>query len=149
MRPRFKNGELHQHGTTTVEFALIAIIFFTLLIGIMEMGRLMWTWNAAVEATRLGARLAVVCSMNDSMIATRMREMLPALAVSNITIDYLDPPSAANTCTVNSCKYVRVSLSGYTHLTVIPVVGTSIPIPEFQTTLPREAMNSAANPVCS
>lgn len=149
MKAKTVFGPKHQAGVAAVEFAIVALVFFTLLIGIMEMGRLLWTWNAAVEATRLGARLAVVCSMNDGAIATRMRGMLPALAVTNIDIDYLNPPFADNTCTVENCKAVRVSLTGYTHVTVIPLVPLSLPIPQFQTTLTREGMNSTGNPVCS
>ena len=45
----------------------------------MEMGRLLWTWNAAVEATRFGARLAVVCDIDDTIIKARMIGRLPAL----------------------------------------------------------------------
>jgi Flp pilus assembly protein TadG len=101
MNPRITNGRKPQAGATAVEFAMIAVVFFTLLFGIMEMGRLLWTWNAAVEATRLGARLAVVCSLNDGAIASRMRNMLPTLAVANIDIEYLNPPFAENTCTIN------------------------------------------------
>jgi len=50
-----------QRGAAAVEFALVAIVFFMLLIGIVEMGRVLFTWNAAAEATRYGARVAVVC----------------------------------------------------------------------------------------
>jgi len=149
MKARTVSGTKHQAGATAVEFAIVSLVFFTLLIGIMEMGRLLWTWNAAVEATRLGARLAVVCSMNDGAIASRMRDMLPTLAVANIDIDYLNPPFADNSCTIENCKAVRVSLTGYTHVAVIPLVPLSLPIPQFQTTLPREGMNSTSNPVCS
>ncbi|MCG2576461.1 pilus assembly protein [Dechloromonas sp. XY25] len=138
-----------QQGAAAVEFAVVAAVFFTLLIGIAEMGRLMWTWNAAAEATRRGARLAVVCSMNDANIKTHMREMLPALANSNISIDYLDPPNAPNTCTTATCKEVSVRLSGYTHQSFIPFVPLSVPLPPFQTTLPREFMESTGNPVCN
>lgn len=149
MRTKMVLRSKHQAGVAAVEFAIVSLVFFTLLIGIMEMGRLLWTWNAAVEATRLGARLAVVCSMNDGAIASRMRGMLPSLAVANIDIDYLNPPFADNTCTVENCKAVRVSLTGYTHAAVIPLVPVSLPIPQFQTTLTREGMNSTGNPVCS
>lgn len=138
-----------QQGAAAVEFAVIAAVFFTLLIGIAEMGRLLWTWNAAAEATRRGARLAVVCSMNDPDIKLHMREMLPALTNANISIDYLDPPNAPNTCTTATCKEVSVSLTGYTHQTIIPFVPLSVPLPPFQTTLPREFMNSTGNPACN
>ena len=135
-----------QHGAATVEFAIVSVAFFTLLIGCAEMGRMLWTWNAAAEATRLGARLAVVCSLSPSdadTIRTRMEGMLPTLTDDNIDIEYLNPPNAPNTCTVDNCKEVRVSITGYTHDTIIPFVPLLVTLPSFQTTLPREYMDSA------
>jgi len=138
-----------QRGVAAVEFAVVAALFFTLLMGAVEMSRLLWTWNAAAEATRLGARLAVVCDMGDTSIVDRMRERLPYLKASDVTIDYLDPGNAPNTCSPATCKSVRVTLSGYTHVPIIPFVPLSIPIAPFQTTLPKEFMQSAGNPICS
>jgi Flp pilus assembly protein TadG len=132
-----------------VELAVVCVLFITVLLGVMEMSRLLWTWNAAAEATRLGARLAVVCDKNDPIIKTRMEQMLPALDPSNILIEYLDPGQAINSCTPATCKSVRVTLSGYTHVPIIPFVPMSISIPPFQTTLPKEYMLSAGNPVCT
>lgn len=137
-----------QRGAAAVEMAIVSVIFIVILLGAMEMSRLLWTWNAAAEATRLGARLAIVCDIGDASIKTRMAEMLPALTPSNVTIDYLNPGSAPNTCTAATCKSVRVTLSGYTHVPIIPFVPLSIPIPPFQTTLVKEYMQSAGNPVC-
>jgi Flp pilus assembly protein TadG len=138
-----------QHGGMSVEFALVFSVFSIMLIGIMEMGRLLWSWNAAVEATRRGARMAVVCDLNDSDIKIRMREMFPALSNSNITITYLDPPNADNTCTTATCKAVKVSLSGFSHTTNIPFVSMTANLPAFTTTLRREYMESTGNPMCS
>jgi hypothetical protein len=119
------------------------------MFGVIEMGRLLWTWNAAVEATRLGARIAVVCDMYDPDIRARMMQRLPALKASNITISYLNPPAAENTCSAANCKAVRVSLTGYTHDTVIPLAPLSITLPPFSTTLRKEYMDSAGNSVCN
>lgn len=138
-----------QAGVAAVEFALVAALFFMLLLGAIEMSRLLWTWNAAGEATRLGARLAIVCDINDPSIKTRMRQMLPALQPANVTIDYLNPGNPPNTCSAATCQSVRVTLAGYTHVPIIPFVPLSIPIPPFQTTLPKEFMQSAGNPVCN
>jgi Flp pilus assembly protein TadG len=138
-----------QQGVAAVEFAIVAALFFTMLFGAMEMGRLLWTWNAAAEATRLGARMAVVCDLNDPSIIDRMRERLPALQASNVQIDYMNPGNPVNTCSAATCKSVRVTLAGYTHVPIIPFAALSIPIPSFQTTLPREFMQSAGNPVCN
>jgi Flp pilus assembly protein TadG len=137
-----------QRGVTAVELAIVCVLFISVLLGVMEMSRLLWTWNAAAEATRLGARLAVVCDINDPSIKTRMAQMLPALNPSNILIEYLDPGQPVNSCTAATCKSVRVTLSGYTHVPIMPFIPMSIAIPPFQTTLPKEFMQSTGNPVC-
>jgi Flp pilus assembly protein TadG len=49
-----------QRGAATVEFALLAIVFFMALLGIMEFGRIMYIWNTTQEVTRHAAREAVV-----------------------------------------------------------------------------------------
>lgn len=133
-----------QRGAAAVEFAIVAAVFFMILLGAIEMSRLLWTWNAAVEATRLGARLAVVCDLNAAVIRTRMRQMLPALNNGNITVTYL--PGG---CTAQNCRSVSVTLAGYNHVPIIPLVPLSIPIQPFTTSLPREYMQSAGNPICT
>lgn len=143
---RTKRPTSRQTGVAAIEFALISAAFFTLLIGIMEMGRLLWTWNAAVEATRMGARVAAVCSMNNSEILARMTTMLPTLSSSNVTVSYIDPGNVS--CTVNTCKEVSVSLHDYQHQTIIPFVPMSVTLPPFQTTLPREYMNTTGAYPC-
>lgn len=47
-----------QHGSTAVEFALIAVVFFTLVFGIIEMARLMFLFNTLQEVTRRAATAA-------------------------------------------------------------------------------------------
>lgn len=144
MKHRNTFGPCRQRGAAAVEFAIVCALFLMILLGVVEMSRLLWTWNAAAEATRLGARLAVVCDINDPIIKTRMRQMLPALTNGNITLQYF--PAA---CSASSCKSVRVTLAGYTHVPIIPFAALAIPIAPFQTTLPKEFMQSAGNPVCT
>lgn len=52
-----------QRGAAAVEFGIIAILFFTLLFGIIEMGRLFYVWNTVQEVTRRAAREAVVTDL--------------------------------------------------------------------------------------
>jgi Flp pilus assembly protein TadG len=139
----------YQAGATAVEFALVSALFFTVLIGVLEAGRLLWIWNAAVEATRLGARIAVVCDIGDADIKVRMTQRVPELQTSQITVTYLNPPAAANSCTSANCKAVSVKLSNYNHQTVIPLIPLSLTLPPFETTLRKEFMQSTGNSVCS
>lgn len=138
-----------QTGAAAIEFALVCSLLFTLLFGMMEMARMLFYWNSAVEATRYGARMAVVCDLNDADIKTRMKERLAILPLSKIQINY-EPAG----CTVDTCQSVTVGiLSGVAVTTFIPYVPLTLTLPPFSTTLPRESMlsivNGTANPVCS
>lgn len=139
----------NQLGAAVVEFALIGLVFFVLLFGILEMGRTLFTWNAAAEATRYGARVAAVCDMNSPAIVNRMRQIMPNLTSGNVSVSYLP-----NGCNKSNCIYVRVSIVNFQVTTHIPVVGTVLNVPPFATTLPRESLESTnsdgeANPVCN
>lgn len=137
----------NQRGATAVEFAIVAALLCTVLVGIMEFGRLLFYWNTAAEATRLGARMAVVCSKDDSDIKLKMREMLTFLADDQISVQY-EPAG----CTIDNCLSVTVGIApGVSVFTVIPFVPLTLSLPAFSTTLPRESMDSAAgaNPVCA
>lgn len=132
-----------QRGAAAVEFALVSSLLFTLLFGIMEMSRVLFYFNTATEATRLGARLAVVCNKDASIIKTRMSNMLTILAPGNIDVTYV--PGG---CDINSCQSVTVSITGLDISTFIPFVPLNLSMPSFSTTLPRESMDSV-NPDCS
>jgi Flp pilus assembly protein TadG len=141
-----------QRGVAAVEFALVSSVLVMLLMGVIEMGRMLWTWNAAVESTRLGARLAAVCDIDRSTgapIKSRMREMLPALANGNIVIDYMNPADTVDaTCTNDNCKAVRVQLSNFSHSAIIPFVPLTVTLPSFATIVRKEFMSSTGNEVC-
>jgi Flp pilus assembly protein TadG len=146
--PRIRN----QRGVAAVEFALVSLfILFPLLFGIIELARIAFYWNAATEATRLGARLAVVCDLDDSTIRSRMAALFPAVAASNIVIAY--QPAG---CTTTTCRGVEVSILPARVVTHIPSVPLNFAFPPFRTTLPRESMRSSfgaagaevSNPVC-
>jgi Flp pilus assembly protein TadG len=148
MRVPYFRPLARQRGVAAVEFALIASLLFTLLIGIMEFSRITFYWNAATEATRLGARLAVVCDMNAATIKARMTALFPVLSEETITIEYW--PDA---CLITTCEQVRVSIDAPDELTTyIPGFDMNAVLPPFVTTLPRESMRSAfggiENPVC-
>lgn len=147
-----------QRGATAVEFALVALfVLFPLLFATIELGRVVFYWNAATEVTRLGARLAVVCDLDDGTIKERMNALFPVIDAANIDVAY-EPGS----CTVNTCTHVRVSVKRLYVPTYIPdFLGTgsmnTFYFQPFSTTLPRESMRSTfgpagadvANPVCT
>lgn len=141
------NQKTSQLGLVTVEFALIATAFLLVLFSIIGFANLLYIYNATVNATRLGARLAVVCDISAaSTIKTKMAAQVSELTTSNINLTY--NPSG---CSASTCQSVTVSVSNFT----VAIAGPSsfplgnITIPGFSTTLVRESMNSANNSVCS
>src|SRR3989454_12596670 len=77
MRPLIGSSTARsQRGAATVEFALIAIVFFMILLGIMEFGRIMYVWNTAQEVTRRAAREAVVRDFSAAEIAAIQRDSI-------------------------------------------------------------------------
>ena len=141
-------------GAAAVEFALVSLVFFTVLLGAVEMGRLMFYWNTAAEVTRLGARIAVVCDPNATSLAlirARMRQLLPIIPDAAITVAY-----TPGGCDANTCELATVSIVATTPIdTYIPFVPLSVLMPTFTTTLSRESMQSTfpavggvANPIC-
>ncbi|MDQ0141784.1 TadE/TadG family type IV pilus assembly protein [Cupriavidus necator] len=133
-----------QHGATIVEFGLIAAVFFTLLLGIAEFSRVLFYWNTAAEVTRLGARMAVVCDAGDAVIKTRMRNLLPLLQNSNISLVYSPAGCDSDAATARAtCQSVTVSVTGVTVNTVIPLVPLSLGMPPFTTTMTRESLRTA------
>lgn len=55
-----RSGRNCEGGQTLVEFALISLVFFTLMLGVVDLGRVIWHYNALSNAAREGARNAVV-----------------------------------------------------------------------------------------
>ena len=139
-----------QQGATTIEFALVLILYLTFLLGITDFGRMLFTWSAASEATRAGARYAVVCddTTKNALVLAKMRALLPQISTANTTWS----PAG---CTAATCQGVTVTVTAINYQWISPIAGlagrAAIPMPSFSTYLPREIMrqdpHSAA--ICS
>jgi Flp pilus assembly protein TadG len=133
-----------QSGAGTVEFALALLIFLTFLLGITDFSRMLFTWNAANEATRAGARFAVVCDNtgNEAQVLAKMQALLPQIADINMV---WVPPD----CTPATCEGVTVSIANLNYQWISPIAGlaglAAIPMPTFSTFLPREMMGQDPN----
>ena len=64
-----------RRAASAVEFALVLPLLLLFLLGIIDVGRLMYTWNMAEKATQMGVRYAVVTDfvasdLNDDFTVT-------------------------------------------------------------------------------
>jgi Flp pilus assembly protein TadG len=128
-----------QRGSTIVEFSFVLIIFLTFLLGVLDFSRMLYTWNVTNEATRAGARYAVVCATpaDSSRILTAMQQRVPQIASINVVWE----PAG---CDATSCEGVNVSVTNLQFKWVSPLPGVLaqkiINLPGFTTYLPREMM---------
>lgn len=133
-----------QQGATIVEFSLTLIVLLTLLLGILDFSRMLWTWNAANEATRWGARTAVVCSQGSPGVLRRMQIYLPQLTSDNLEINWFDELGQVSTsCDGDTCSAVEVRIRDLSYQWISPVGFSTygaIGMPGFSTYLPRESM---------
>lgn len=84
-------------GQALVEFALIAVLFFTLLIGIIDGSRAIYAYNTVANAARVAARVAIVNQNPDDVVGAAMQEAVGLdLAESDIIF--------TNPCTEKPCS---------------------------------------------
>ncbi|MBB3121358.1 TadE/TadG family type IV pilus assembly protein [Pseudoduganella violacea] len=86
-----------QRGAAAVEFGLLCLIFLTIVLGILELGRILYLYNTMQEVSRRGAREAVIRWVDQgSAIKTEALfggSSVPAgdeITASNIVIRYLN-----------------------------------------------------------
>jgi Flp pilus assembly protein TadG len=133
----------NQVGATTVELALVLVIFFMFLLAVTDFSRMLFTWNAATEATRAAARYAVVCADpgNQGQVLTKMRAMVPEIGA--VALDW-----APAGCDASTCAGVTVTITSLNYRWISPVAGAVVPLrslPTFSTFLPREMMRQDPN----
>jgi len=79
-----------QRGVVAVEFAMIAPFFFGLLIGIIDVGRYMWTLNTIQYAIDQGVRAGVVQKLSDQDVTDLVKNSLTGLKAGDIEVDVID-----------------------------------------------------------
>ena len=148
--PRIQNNRRHaarktmvnrksRRGAAAIEFAVVAPVFFLLVLSLIEFGRMMMVQQVITNASRRGARLAAIEGMNSANVISEVEDFLADSSVS--------------------CAWVTVSPNSLSDagrgdsVSVSVVVGlddvTWLPAPEFlgginlsaSTVLSREAVN--------
>jgi Flp pilus assembly protein TadG len=80
-------------GAVAVEFALVAMLLFTLLFGIIQFGLWFWCWQTGAHAAREAARFAAVEPCDDAGIAGKASAALDGAPVTGgaPTVDVTPP----------------------------------------------------------
>lgn len=130
-------------GQTLVEFSLALIPFLFLLMGVVDLGRGIYTNNGVAEAAREIARVTSVhqctgpCtsatwSAETLAVVNTQKGLIPGLATAGITIDCVDMANAAVTVAAGeSCPggdFIRVATT-----TTFRLVSPILPVPNPMT----------------
>lgn len=115
-RRRFRGG-IRRGGAAVVEFAIVAPVFFLLVFGMIEFGRMVMVQQIITNAAREGARVAIVPSATTSQVTTAVNNYLTGCSIAGATVTCSpNPPSSA---TYGSLVTVTVSIP-FTSVSWIP-----------------------------
>ena len=83
-------------GVAAVEFAVVAPIFFLLVFGMIEYGRLVMVQQVLTNASREGARAAVVDGSTTAQVTSVVNNYLTSAGLKTATVTVSpSPPSSA------------------------------------------------------
>ena len=138
---RLKKCKENERGSTLVEFAIGVTVFATAMFAILEFGRALWVHNALADAARRGARYAVLHSAGSEMQIKNVvvygdpaggsKPLVNNLTTGNVTVSY-------NNFGLNDGT-VSVGITGYQFQFVVPIIGKTITMPSYKTTLTGES----------
>lgn len=113
-------------GAAFVEFGLLAPIFFIVIIGMVDFGRMMWLSNTVEHAATEGARYAAVRGSNKATVATTQTitdyvegqaELIPPgdmnIAVSWTPANNNNPGSSVTVQITYNFEYLLVGFLGF------------------------------------
>jgi Flp pilus assembly protein TadG len=137
-----KRFDLSERGATLVEFSIAVTVLLTSMFAVVEFGRALWTHNALTDAARRGARYATlhtpadVANVKNVVVygdeAGGTQPVVPNLSAANVTVTYTDIGVNKGT--------VSVGITGYQFQFVVPLIGTTITMPAYSTTLTGESV---------
>ena len=163
----FKN----ESGATIAELAIVALLFFTIIFGIIEFGRLMYTHNALTDATRRGARFAVLHQENENAVKNYVvygddpafdaqgnptaPPMINGLTTEMVQVAYdgIDrdgnPDTPERTAFGSNLGTATVKIENYQFNLSIPIVGRMLTLPAYETTLTAESAGEIPDPIAA
>ncbi|MCG8584418.1 MAG: pilus assembly protein [Pirellulales bacterium] len=126
----------HRRGAATVEFALVALIIFTVIVASIEFGRALMAIGGMKEAVREGCRLAVLDDTTTSEVEATVSQRMNLVGIGTYSFSVTPDPASS------ACQWDSVTVSVSTPFSNVSL----LPVPAFvgnitlatSCTLPRE-----------
>lgn len=92
----YRSCRKNRRGAAVVEFAVVAPVFFLLIFGMIEYGRMVMVQQVLTNASREGARVGILDGSSGSDVDTTVNGYLTSSSISGatITVDPSDPSTA-------------------------------------------------------
>src|SRR3954469_9519871 len=84
-----------RRGAAVTEFAIVAPVFFMMVIGFIEFGRALMVQQVLVNASRVGARMASTTGSTSSTVQTAVQNYTTGVAVPGVTVTVSPSPATA------------------------------------------------------
>ena len=143
---RRKSNARAERGATLLEFAVAATVVMTSVFSIIEFGRALWVHNALRDAARRGARYAVVRRDTDETAVKNYivygdpnanpataKPVVDGLTTAQVDVDY------KNFNGILLSARATVTITGYKFNFAVPLVGTTINMPNYRTSMTGES----------
>lgn len=82
-------------GASATEFAVVAPVFFLMIVGFIEFGRALMVQQVLVNASRVGAREAITTSATTGNVQTAVQQYTAGVAVPGVIVNVTPNPATA------------------------------------------------------
>ncbi len=86
---------LSRFGVAATEFAVVAPLFFLLVIGMIELGRGLMVQQVLINASRVGAREAITVGSTTTDVQTVVQDYAASVSVPGVLVTVTPDPAAA------------------------------------------------------
>jgi Flp pilus assembly protein TadG len=91
-RPRRRGLRL---GAAVTEFAIVAPVFFLMVIGFLEFGRALMVQQVLINASRVGARQAITTGATTGEVQAAVEDYTEGVAVPGVSVTVSPDPATA------------------------------------------------------
>jgi Flp pilus assembly protein TadG len=85
-----------RRGAAVTEFAVVAPVFFLMVIGFLEFGRALMVQQVLINASRVGARQAITTSATTGEVEEVVQDYAAGVAVPGVSVVVSPDPAAAD-----------------------------------------------------
>jgi Flp pilus assembly protein TadG len=94
-RARLRRSRLFRRGVAATEFAVVAPVFFLMVIGFLEFGRALMVQQVLINASRVGARQAITTGATNAAVESAVQDYTAGVAVPGVDVTVSPDPSSA------------------------------------------------------